>query len=71
MGTKQSNEGAADFFHTIGGNLQGLSNAMTSSISAPGQIAEALSNYISSPLGGITIPIVIIGGIFVFTQLKR
>ena len=69
MGTKQSNAGARDFFYGIGGSLEKGMGALTSTISAPGQLASALSNYISSPLGGITLPIVILGGLYVASQV--
>jgi hypothetical protein len=69
MGTKQSNDGAKDFFYKIGGVLEKGANSLTSSLAAPGQIAAALSNYISSPLGGITLPIIILGGMYVASQV--
>ncbi len=69
MGTKQSNDGAKDFFYKICGTLEKGMGALTSSISVPGQIAAALSNYISSLLGGITLPIIILGDLYVASQV--
>ena len=69
MGTQQSNEGATKFFYGLGGVLERGGNALSSTIGAPGAIAAALSNYISSPLGGITLPIIILGGMYVASQV--
>jgi hypothetical protein len=67
--TQQSNQDAKDFFYKIGGVLEKGAGAFTSTIGAPGTLANALSNYINSPLGGITLPIIIIGGMFVASQV--
>ena len=69
--TQQSNAGARDFFFGIGGALEKQAGALSSSIGAPGQLAGALSNYINSPLGGITLPIIILGGLYVASQVIR
>jgi hypothetical protein len=71
MGNKQSDAGARDFFYGIGGVFEKQANALSSSIGAPGQLAGALSNYINSPLGGITLPIIILGGLYVASQVIR
>jgi len=60
MGNKQSDAGARDFFYGIGGALEKQAGALSSTLGAPGQLANALSSYISSPLGGITLPIIIL-----------
>ena len=69
MGNKQSDKGARDFFYGVGGVLERGAGALTSTIGAPGALAGALSNYISSPLGGITLPIIILGGLYVASQV--
>ena len=71
MGNKQSDAGARDFFLGIGGALEKQAGALSSSIGAPGALAGALSNYINSPLGGITLPIVVLGGLYVASQVLR
>ena len=69
MGNKQSDQGARDFFFGLGGVFEKGANAVTSSIAAPGTLASAMANYMNSPLGGITIPIIIIGGMYVASQV--
>ena len=71
MGNKQSDAGARDFFYGLGGALERGAGAVSSTLGAPGQLANALSSYISSPLGGITLPIIIIGGLYVASQVIR
>jgi hypothetical protein len=71
MGNKQSDAGARDFFYGIGGALEKQAGALSSTLGAPGQLANALSSYISSPLGGITLPIIILGGLYVASQVIR
>ena len=69
MGNKQSDAGARDFFFGIGGAIEKQANALSSSLGAPGTLANALANYMSSPLGGITLPIIILGGMYVASQV--
>ena len=69
MGTQQSNDGAAKFFGTIGGDLQGLAGGLINTVSAPGNIANALAGYLNSPLSGITLPLIILGGLYVASQV--
>jgi len=71
MGNKQSDAGARDFFYGLGGALERGAGAVSSTLGAPGQLANALSSYISSPLGGITLPIIILGGLYVASQVIR
>jgi hypothetical protein len=71
MGNKQSDKGARDFFYGVGGVFERGAGALTSTIGAPGALAGALSNYISSPLGGITLPIIILGGLYVASQVLK
>ena len=71
MGSKQSNDNANKFFYGLGGVLERGGNAISSTIGAPGALAGALSNYISSPVGGITLPIIVLGGLYVASQVLR
>ena len=72
MGNSKSNEDAKDFFTGFGNKLEQGFDGLVGSISAPGNLAKALGQYLNSPLGGITIPIIIIGGLFVVsTVLKK
>ena len=64
MGTQQSNNVAAKFFVTIGGDLQGLASGAINMINMPAQIMGSISGVWSSSLSGITLPIVIIGGLY-------
>ena len=68
MGNKQSDKGARDFFYGVGGVFEKGGNAISSTLGAPGALAGALSNYIS-PLGGITLPIIVLGGLYVASQV--
>ena len=67
----ESNKGARDFFFGVGGTLEKGAGALSSTIGAPGALAGALPNYVSSPLGGITLPIIILGGLYVASQVLR
>jgi hypothetical protein len=69
--TQQSHAGARDFFYGLGGALEKGAGSISSTLGAPGQLANALSSYISSPLGGITLPIIILGGLYVASQVIR
>ena len=71
MGNEQSNKGARDFFFGVGGTLEKGAGALSSTIGAPGQLPGALSNYMNSRLGGITLPIIILGGLYVASQVLK
>ena len=71
MGNEQSDAGARDFFYGVGGTLEKGAGALSSTIGAPGQLAGALSNYINSHLGGITLPFIILGGLYVVSQVIK
>ena len=64
MGTSQSNEGAAKFFGTIAGDLQGVASGAINTINMTAQIINSITGFLSSPLSGITLPIIIIGGLY-------
>jgi hypothetical protein len=67
--TQKTDKGARDFFYGVGGVFEKGGNAISSTLGAPGALAGALSNYISSPLGGITLPIIVLGGLYVASQV--
>ena len=69
MATQQSNDGDAEFFGTIGGDLQGFASGAINIINAPAQIMNSLAGFLSSPLSGITLPIFIIGGLYIITKV--
>jgi len=71
MRNQQSDKRARDFIYGLGGVWERGGNAISSTIGAPGALAGALSNYISSPLGGITLPIIVLGGLYVASQVLR
>ena len=68
MGTSQSNDGAAKFFGTIGADIQGVASAGINMINMPAQIMASISGFLSNPLSGITLPIIIIGGLYFITK---
>ena len=68
MGTQQSNDGAAKFFGTIGADIQGVASAGINMITMPAQIMSSISGFLSNPLSGFTLPIIIIGGLYFITK---
>ena len=71
MGNKQSDAGARDFFFGIGGILEKGANTAISTLSLPQQLMKSATDFISSPMGSLMIPIVAIGGLYVITQIKK
>ena len=69
MGTQQSNDCARDFFYGLGGVLERGAGAVTNTIAGPGNVMNAMANYLNSPLSGITLPIIILGGLYVASQV--
>ena len=61
MGTQQSNQGAQDFFNSLG-------HAITSDIGAPGALASGISGLLSNGLSGIILPISILAGLYIISQ---
>ena len=69
MGNKESNENAEEFFTGFCNGLvdrfdKGFGGIMNT-VNAPGNLANSVGEYINSPLGGIMIPIMLVGGLFV------
>jgi hypothetical protein len=71
MGNKQSDAGARDFFFGIGGILEKGANTAISTLTLPQQLMKSATDFISSPMGSLMIPIVAIGGLYVITQIKK
>ena len=71
MGNKQTDAGARDFFFGIGGILEKWANSAISTLSLPQQLMKSATDFISSPMGGILIPIVAIGGLYVASQIVK
>ncbi len=69
MGNSESNEKAEEFFVGFGNGLvdrfdQGFGGIMNT-FNAPAKLAGSVGDYLTSPLGGIMIPIMLVGGLFV------
>jgi hypothetical protein len=71
MGNKQSDQGAKDFFYGLGGVLERGANAGVGMLTLPQQLLKSTTDFISSPMGSIMIPIMGIGALYVITQIKR
>ena len=75
MGNKESNENAEEFFVGFGNGLVDRFDkgygALLNTASAPGNLANSLGSYLTSPLGGIMLPIMIIGGLFVVSTVFK
>ena len=71
MGNKQSDAGARDFFYGVGGILERGANAGIGMLTLPQQLMKSATDFISSPMGSLMIPIVAIGGLYVITQIKK
>ena len=71
MGNKQSDQGAKDFFYGLGGVLERGANAGVGMLTLPQQLLKSATDFISSPMGSIMIPIMGIGALYVITQIKR
>jgi hypothetical protein len=71
MGNKQSDQGAKDFFYGLGGVLERGANAGVGMLTLPQQLMKSATDFVSSPMGSIMIPIMGIGALYVITQIKR
>ena len=71
MGNSKSDQGAKDFFNGVGGILERGANAGVSMLTLPQQLMKSVTDFISSPMGSLMIPIVAIGGLYVITQIKK
>ena len=75
MGNKESNENAEEFFVGFGNGLVDRFDkgygAILNTASAPANLANSIGSYINSPLGGIMLPIIIIGGLYVASTVFK
>ena len=71
MGNKQSDEGAQRFFGGLGGILERGANSADNTLSLPQQLMKSATDFISSPMGGIVIPIVLLGGLYIASQVVK
>ena len=71
MGNKDSNEKVDRFFLGVGGLLEKGANSAISTLTLPQQLLKAGTDFISSPMGSIQIPIVAIGGLYVVSQVVK
>ena len=71
MGNKDSNEKADRFFLGLGGVLERGANSAINTLTLPQQLFKAGTDFISSPMGSILIPIVAIGGLYVVSQVVK
>ena len=82
MGNDQSNAGAAVFFGKVGGGLESLVNRGTNqffdTLSMPQKMmqtanndVQGATNFLSSPIGGILIPILAIDGLYIAVQVVK
>ena len=71
MGNKQSDEGAQRFFGGLGGILERGANSAVNTLTLPQQIFKSASDFISSPMGSLMIPIVAIGGLYIASQVIK
>ena len=71
MGNDQSNRGAEKFFGGLGGNLERGANSAVNTLSLPQQLLKSATDFISSPMGSLMIPIVAIGGLYIASQVVK
>ena len=71
MGNKDSSDKADRFFLGLGGILEKGANAGIGMLTLPQQLMKSATDFISSPMGSLMIPIVAIGGLYVITQIKK
>jgi hypothetical protein len=68
MGNSKSAQGANDFFKTIGSKLNNTADGLINTISAPGNMAKSMGEYLNSPMGGMMVPILALGGLYIASQ---
>ena len=69
MGNEQSNRGAEKFFGGIGGLLEKGANSAINTLTLPQQLLKSATDFVSSPMGSIMIPIVALGGLYIASQV--
>ena len=71
MGNDQSNRGAEKFFGGFAGILEKGGNAVVGTLTLPQQLMKSATDFISSPMGSLMIPIVAIGGLYIASNLIK
>jgi len=71
MGNEQSNRGAEKFFFGLGGIAERGANAAVNTLTLPQQLMKSATDFISSPMGSLMIPIVAIGGLYIASQVVK
>ena len=71
MGNDQSNRGAEKFFGGFAGILEKGANSAINTLTLPQQLFKSATDFISSPMGGLLIPIVAIGGLYIASQVVK
>ena len=71
MGNSKSDQGAKDFFYGVGGILEKGANAGVGMLTLPQQLMKSATDFISSPMGSLMIPIVAIGGLYIASQVVK
>ena len=71
MGNKDSSDKADRFFLGLGGIAERGANSAISMMTLPQQLMKSATDFISSPMGSIMIPIMGIGALYVITQIKK
>ena len=69
MGNEQGNRGAEKFFGGIGGILEKGANAAVGTLTIPQQLMKSATDFVSSPIGSIMIPIMGIAGLYIASQV--
>lgn len=75
MGNENSNEKAEQFFNNLGDQFVQRTNRFNDlfyqTASIPSQITGAATQFLTSPMSGIMLPIIAIGGLIVVMQFKK
>ena len=71
MGNDQSNRGAEKFFGGLGGIFERAGNSAINTLTLPQQLMKSATDFISSPMGSLMIPIVAIGGLYIASQVVK
>ena len=62
---------AQKFVYGVGGILERGANTAISTMTLPQQLLKAGTDFMSSPMAMIMIPVIAIGGLYVVTQIKK
>ena len=74
MGNENSNEKAQQFFENLGDQIQQRTDRANDlfykTASIPSQIVGAATQFLTSPMSGLIIPIVALGGLYIVLNRK-